>query len=88
MQPVQTSAGKRVKQAFFSDCGGRSFSQSKITVKAKLKYPPPPQKQNKGVTPLLYVKGRGFFASLNFDQKLDIEFYQVLVLVNLLSLDS
>ena len=59
--------------------------------KAIKKYPPPPlqkKKKNKGVTPLLYVKGRGFFASLNFDQKLDIEFYQVLELVNLLSLDS
>ena len=57
-------------------------------MKAKLKYPPPPPPPQKGVTPLLYVKGRGFFAPLNFDQKLDIEFYQVLVLVNLLSLDS
>ena len=55
--------------------------------KAKISSPPPSPKQ-KGVTPLLYVKKRGFFAPLNFDKKLDIEFYQVLVLVNLLSLDS
>ena len=81
-------AGKR---GFFFYCGGRSFSQSKITVKAKLKYPPPKKKNKKKTRELLpytlKIKGRGFFAPLNFDQKLGIEFYQVLVLVNLLSLD-
>ena len=62
-------------------------------MKAKLKYPPPPQKKKKQkktrelLPYTLKIKGRGFFAPLNFDQKLGIEFYQVLVLVNLLSLD-